>query len=231
MKPAPFEYAAPATVDEALALLAEHGDDATVLAGGQSLVPLLNFRLVRPALVVDLNHVAELDYVHENGSLRIGALARQAALVGRNDLLGLAARHVGHAQTRNRGTVCGSAAYADPSAQLPCALYALDARFHVRSAHGERVLDAVDFFRGYLTTALEPDELLVEIEVPRHDGPFGFAQYVRAHGDWPVAGVAVAGERVALLGAATTPVLLEDAELGDAWKRSLFEALVEEARP
>jgi CO/xanthine dehydrogenase FAD-binding subunit len=229
VKPAPFEYAAPETIDEALALLAEHGDDATVLAGGQSLVPLLNFRLVRPALVVDLNRIAELDYVHENGGVRIGALARQAALVGRDDLLGLAARHVGHAQTRNRGTVCGSAAYADPSAQLPCALYALDARFHLRSVRGSRTLAADDFFRGYLTTALEPDELLLEIEVPRGEGPFGFAQYVRARGDWPIAGVAVAGERTALLGADMTPVLRDDAELS-GWKRSLFDALVEEAR-
>ena len=231
MKPAPFDYAAPETLEEALALLAEHGDGATVLAGGQSLVPLLNFRLVRPALVVDVNRIDELAYVRdEGGVVRIGALARQRALAGRDDLLGLAARHVGHPQTRSRGTVCGSAAYADPSAQLPCALLALDARFQLRSARGARTISARDFFRGYLTTALEPDELLVEIEAPRPDGTLGFAQYVRAHGDWPVAGVAVAGERVALLGAAATPVLLEEAELGGGWKRALFDSLLEQAQ-
>jgi CO/xanthine dehydrogenase FAD-binding subunit len=230
MKPAPFDYAAPATLDEALELLAQYGDEATVLAGGQSLVPLLNFRLVRPTLVVDLNRIAELEYLRDDGVLRVGALARQAALVRRDDLLGLTARNVGHAQTRIRGTVCGSAAYADPAAQLPCALLALQARFHARSSRSVRVIEAADFFRGYLTTALEPDELLVEIEVPRHAGPFGFAQYARAHGDWPIAGVAVAGARVALLGAGSTPVPLEHAELGSGWKRALFDSLLEQAR-
>jgi CO/xanthine dehydrogenase FAD-binding subunit len=224
-----FDYVAPATLDEALDLLAQHGDEAAVLAGGQSLVPLLNFRLARPTLVVDLNRAVELDYVREDGALRIGALARQSALVGRDDLLGLAARHVGHPQTRSRGTVCGSAAYADPAAQLPCALLVLDARFHVRSARGARAVEAGDFFRGYLTTALEPDEVLVEIEVPSQAGRVGFAQHVRAHGDWPVAGVAVAGDRVAVLGAGPTPLRLEDADLGGGWKRALFESLLETA--
>jgi CO/xanthine dehydrogenase FAD-binding subunit len=228
VKPPPFEYAAPESLDEALALLAEHGDEAKVLAGGQSLVPLLNFRLARPALLVDVNRVSELDYLRENGSLRIGALARQAALARRDDLLGQAVRFVGHPQTRNRGTVCGSAAHADPAAELPCALLALDARFHVRSAaRGARTIAAGDFFAGYLTTALEPDELLVEIEVPPGDGPWAFAEHARVHGDWAIAGVARAGDRIAVLGAGLTPALVEDADLGSGWKRALFESLLE----
>ena len=146
MKPAPFEYAAPETVDEALGLL---GEDAKALAGGQSLVPMLNFRLARPELVVDINSVSELDYLRSgDGVLRIGALARQATLerdeaVARGwPLLRLATRLVGHPQIRNRGTVAGSVAHADPTAELPVALLTLEARMVARSARGERRLAA-----------------------------------------------------------------------------------------
>jgi CO/xanthine dehydrogenase FAD-binding subunit len=224
VKPAPFDYVAPRTLDEALGAL---GDDAKPLAGGQSLVPLLNFRLARPATIVDLNGVAELSYVRRSeGTLRIGALTRQAALersgvVERGwPLLTRAVAHVAHPAIRNRGTVGGSVAHADPAAELPVALAALDARFHVRSAaRGARAIDAGDFFQAPLMTALEPDELLVEIEVPPPpDGArSAFAEHARTHGDFALAGAAVvrAGTghaAIALLGAGPTPVRVPDAE-------------------
>lgn len=225
MKPPPFAYEAPRGLDEALALLAEHGDDAKVLAGGQSLVPLLNFRLARPALLVDVNRVPGLAYLRrEQGTLRIGALTRQAALersqlVARGwPLLREAVRHVGHPQTRNRGTVGGSVAHADPAAELPVALTALDARFHVRSRRGARTLAADELFVTHLTTSLEPDELLVEIEVPAPPAGarLGFAELALTHGDFALAGAAVVvapgRAAVALLGASDTPVRAPAAE-------------------
>jgi CO/xanthine dehydrogenase FAD-binding subunit len=224
MKPAPFDYVAPHSIAAALAAL---GEDAKPLAGGQSLVPLLNFRLARPATLVDLNGVAELAYIRRSeGTLRIGALTRQATLerssvVARGwPLLTKAVRHVAHPAVRNRGTVGGSVAHADPAAELPVALVALDARFHVRSAmRGARTIAAADFFEAPLMTALEPDELLVEIEVPPSpDGArSAFHEFARTHGDFALAGVAVvrAGTdhaAIALLGAGPTPVRVPDAE-------------------
>jgi carbon-monoxide dehydrogenase medium subunit len=222
VKPAPFDYVAPATLDDALALL---DDDSRPLAGGQSLVPLLNFRFARPARLVDLNRIPGLDYVREeHGSLLIGMLARQAQLSGAAwPLLVDAVNHVGHPQTRNRGTVCGSAAHGDAAAELPAALLALGARFHVRSATGARTVAAEDFFVGYLTTALAPDELLVEIEVPPHPPSWRFVEYARTHGDWAVVGAAVAGDRTALFGVADRPVLMPH-EVDDPWKRAFLEA-------
>ena len=204
-------------------------------------MPLLNFRLARPALLVDLNRVDGLAGIRKaNGSLWIGAMTRQAALERSTlvadgwPLLREAVRHAGHPQTRNRGTVGGSVAHADPAAELPCALAALDARFHVRSARGARMLRAEELFAGPLQTALDPDELLVEIEVPPlPDGArSGFAEHARTHGDFALAGVAVAGDRIGLLGVGPTPVVvssLADAEIADPWKRSLVEALYREA--
>jgi CO/xanthine dehydrogenase FAD-binding subunit len=216
VKPAPFEYLAPETLDDALALLDE---DSRPLAGGQSLVPMLNFRLARPARLIDLEHVGGLAYLDAGGdALRIGAMTRQATLE-RSDvvaalwpLLRDAVRHVGHLQTRARGTVGGSVAHADPKAELPVVLAALDARFHVRSATGARTLSAGELFQGPLMTALEPDELLVEIEVPGlPDGTrTGFAEHARTHGDFAVAGAAAVlapgRAALALLGAASVPV-------------------------
>jgi CO/xanthine dehydrogenase FAD-binding subunit len=223
VKPAPFEYSAPSSVDEALALL---DDDAKVLAGGQSLVPLLNFRLARPERIVDINRIEELAYIRadEDGTLRIGALARQAELersqlvAERWPLLAQAVRLVGHPQIRSRGTVCGSVAHADPTAELPVALTALDARFHVRSAGGARTLRAAELFAGPLTTSLAADELLAEIEVPAL--PAGarcaFREYARTHGDFAVAGAAVVlapgHAAIALLGAGFTPLRAPEAE-------------------
>jgi CO/xanthine dehydrogenase FAD-binding subunit len=223
VKPPRFDYRAPASVEEALPLL---GLDISVLAGGQSLVPLLNLRLAQPELVVDINGIAELDYIRaDDGPLRIGAMTRQVALERselvrrRWPLLYEAVRLVGHPQIRSRGTVGGSVAHADPAGELPVALTALDARFHLRSSAGARVLGASELFLGPLYTAREPDELLVEIEVPQQpEGTgSGFAEYARTHGDFATAGAAAvlapgghAG--IALLGAGPIPTRAEAAE-------------------
>jgi CO/xanthine dehydrogenase FAD-binding subunit len=224
MKPAPFEYIAPQSVAGALAAL---GEDAKALAGGQSLVPLLNFRLARPAMLVDLNAIDELSFVRKSGgTLHIGALTRQATLLRSSvvergwPLLRRAVAHVAHPAIRNRGTVGGSVAHADPAAELPVALTALDARFHVRSAQrGERTIGASDFFVAPLMTALAPDELLVEIEVPplRDGARAGFVEHARTHGDFAMAGAAVVRTgtehaAIALLGAGPTPLRVPDAE-------------------
>jgi CO/xanthine dehydrogenase FAD-binding subunit len=222
MKPAPFDYASPATVSEALALLDE---DSRPLAGGQSLVPMLNFRLARPARLVDLERVAGLERLEAHGDvLRIGAMARQAALersplvAERWPLLRQAVVQVGHPQIRSRGTVGGSVAHADPKAELPVALAALGARFHVRSPTSSRALTAGELFQGPLMTALEADELLVEIEVPAPPpgARTAFAEHARTHGDFAVAGAAVVAApghaAIALLGAEPVPVRAAEAE-------------------
>jgi aerobic carbon-monoxide dehydrogenase medium subunit len=191
-------------------------------------VPLLNFRFARPGRLVDLNRIEGLDYVREeDGSLLIGMLARQSALydVAGWPLLVDAVNHVGHPQTRNRGTVCGSVAHGDAASELPAAMLALGARMHVRSARSGRTIEAEDFFVGYLTTALQPDELLVEIEVPAQPERWRFVEYARTHGDWAVVGAAVAGDRTALFGVADRPVLAGSLdEVEDPWKRAFLEA-------
>lgn len=231
MKPAPFDYEAPGSLEAAVALLAERGADAKVLAGGQSLVPLLNFRLARPELLIDVNGIGELAYVRRGGGrLRIGAMTRQSAieespLVAEHwPLLTDAVRVLAHPQIRNRGTVGGSVAHADPSAELPVAFCALDATFHAVSARGRRAIAAGDFFRSHLTTALEQDELLVEIEVPALPPRTGhaFVEYARRHGDFGLGGaaalitLAVDGScqraAIALLGAGPVPVRADAAE-------------------
>ncbi len=243
MKPPRFEYDDPTSVDEVLALLAEHGDNAKLLAGGQSLVPLLNFRLARPERLIDLNRVDELSYVRrENGSLRIGAMTRQATLEKRcaapdqpgtvpdgpapDDcpLMTEALALVGHPQIRNRGTVGGSVAHADPAAELPVALCVLDARFHVRSARGTRTLAPGELFVTHLTTTLEPDKLLTEIEVPLAPprSAVAFEEFARRHGDFALGGAAVQlsvdetgscdEARIGLLAAAPTPLRVPTAE-------------------
>jgi len=231
VKPPPFEYDAPRTAEETTALLAEHGDEAKILAGGQSLVPLLNFRLARPERLIDINNVAELEYLRlEDESLRIGALVRHSGLERSEQvaravpLLHEAVRLVGHVQIRNRGTVGGSAAHADPAAELPVAFTALDAVFLVRSSRGERTLGASEFFVTHLTTALEPDELLVEISLPvppAHTGS-AFVEFARRHGDFALGGAAAlvtlneegtcAAASIALLAAAPTPLRAAAAE-------------------
>ncbi len=200
MKPAPFLYAAPDTLDEALALLAEHGDEAKPLAGGQSLVPMMNFRLARPAVLVDLNRLGELEFVRrgEDGGLRLGAMTRQARLerdrevAAASPLLAETVPYVAHPQIRNRGTVGGSLAHADPAAELPVVAVALRARLRLVKAGGERWVEAREFFRGLLTTALEPGELVAEMALspaaPRTG--WSFLEVARRHGDYAQAGVA-----------------------------------------
>ena len=247
MKPPPFDYDDPRSLSDALALLAKHGDDAKVLAGGQSLVPLLNFRLARPDRLVDINGVTELDYLRfENGTLRIGAMTRHSALERSEEvrqrvpLLTEAVRLVGHVQIRNRGTVGGSVAHADPAAELPVAFAALDARFHTHSQSGGRTLSADELFKTHLTTALRADELLTEVEVavPAPGTGFAFVEFARRHGDFALGGAAVLVglgtdgrcERaaVALLAAASTPLRRPGAE---AWLtgRELDEETAREA--
>jgi carbon-monoxide dehydrogenase large subunit len=240
VKPPPFEYHDPRDLDEALALLAEHGEEGKVLAGGQSLVPLLNFRLAHPEHVIDVNRVGGLDYVRRSdGALRIGAMTRQSTLEAaplvaqRWPMITEALEFVAHPQIRNRGTVGGSVAHADPAAELPVTCAALDARMHVRSSRGTRTIEWRDFFVTHLTTAMEPDELLCEVEFPALPDGAGTAitEYARRHGDFALGGAAVLldmdGETcrsasIALLGATDKPVRAEAAE------RSLAGARVDE---
>jgi len=200
MKPAPFDYFAPGTAEEALALLDEHGDAAKPLAGGQSLIPAMNFRLARPQVLVDLNRAADLSYIRsEKAGLAVGAMTRQRA-IERSDLvarvaplLAEAMPWIAHPQIRNRGTVGGSLAHADPSAELPAVALALEARFRARSAAGERSIAVADFFKGMLETALQPGELLVEVTLPALAPRTGtaFLEVARRHGDYALVGVAV----------------------------------------
>jgi carbon-monoxide dehydrogenase medium subunit len=257
MKPVAFRYAAPRSLDEALALLAEHGDDAKVLAGGQSLVPMLNFRLVRPAVLIDVNRIPAIGALEvARGALHIGAMVRTALLersplvAERWPLLREAARFVGHPAIRNRGTVGGSAAHADPQAELPTALLALGARFHLRSLRGSRVVAAADFFRDFYTTALAADELLMAIEVPSLAARTGaaFVEHARTHGDFAVAGVAATvtaghdgrctGASIAILGGGATPLcaaaaeaLLAGAAIDDATARAAGAAAASACDP
>src|SRR5437763_3491849 len=174
MKPAPFTYHAPATREEALELLAEYGYEAKVLAGGQSLVPSMNFRLAQPSILIDLNGVRDLFGIsaREDGGLRIGSMTRQrvversSLVAGRAPLISEAMPHVAHPQIRNRGTFGGSLAHADPAAELPALAVALDAQLRAQSKAGERLIPAVGFFLGIFTTALEAEEILVEVLVP-----------------------------------------------------------------
>jgi 2-furoyl-CoA dehydrogenase FAD binding subunit len=196
VKPAAIGYDRPETLDEALGLLEAHGADAKVLAGGQSLVPMLNMRLLRPARLVDINHVADLDNVAaEDRLLRVGALVRQAdPRLLELPLVAECVPHVGHFVTRNRGTVCGSVAHADPAAELPLALVVLDGSVVAASARGRRTIAASDFFLGHFTTQLEPDELVVETRWPRPNGGWGFAfeELSQRRGDFALCMVAVA---------------------------------------
>lgn len=201
MKPAPFKYHTPTTVSEALAHLAEYGYDAKVLAGGQSLIPMLNFRLAQPAVLVDLNKVSELFYIRpdKNGGLRMGAMTRQSqvehdALVAeRAPMIHEVMPQIAYPQIRTRGTFGGSLAHADPSAELVAACIARDARFRLRGQSGERWVSAEEFFVGLFTTVLEPDELLVEVVLPPMPprGGWSFSQITRRHHDFCIAGVAV----------------------------------------
>ena len=200
MKPPRFDYVRAASVDEAIEVLAEHGDDARVLAGGQSLVAMLNMRLLAPEVIIDISRVPELATIARTGdTIEIGAAVTQAA-VQRFDglavhlpLIARALPFVGHYQTRARGTVCGSIAHADPSSELPLCLAALDGEVVLRSARGTRVLAAADFQRDVLTTACEPDEMIVAVRFPLHTPGAGcaFTEFGIRHGDFAIVAVAV----------------------------------------
>ena len=200
MKPAPFDYYAPTTVEQALALLAEHGYEAKVLAGGQSLVPMMNFRLVEPSVLVDLNSIPDLGYIQadEDGGVRIGALTRHyqvevdPLVAARMPLLHEAVPRIGYPQIRRRGTMGGSLCHADPSAELVAVSVALNGRFRLRSPKGERWVTAQDFFIGLFTTVLEPDELMVEVALPPMPARTGvsFMEVARRLHDFALVGLA-----------------------------------------
>ena len=199
MKPAVFSYSAPETIEEAVGLLADHGPEAKVLAGGQSLTPLLNFRLARPARIIDINRVDGLSYIASNGSLRIGALTRLTEVeesgeaAAGHPILNRAVSCIGHRAIRNRGTVGGSLAHNDPAAELPALLLALGAEAAARSPRGERTLPVQDLIGElFFETNLAPDELLTEIRIPAmaESSGWGFQELARRHGDFALAGAA-----------------------------------------
>jgi carbon-monoxide dehydrogenase medium subunit len=235
VKPPLFDYHAPGDADEAVALLGRYGGEAKLLAGGQSLVPLLNFRLSRPAALVDLNRIPALAYIREaDGHVAFGAMTRQRTIefsgvvASRLPLLREATRWVGHLPIRSRGTIGGSIAHADPSAEYPAVLTVLDGEVIVRGARRQRVIRAGDLFQTYLTTSLGPDEMVVEVRLPAMEPGAGWAfeEFARRHGDFALIGVAAvllgeSGEsierrcrqaRLAVAGAGPVPVRLRDAE-------------------
>lgn len=198
MKPAPFNYFAPASLEEALALKAQHGEEAKALAGGQSLIPAMNFRVAQPAILVDLNRIASLRDIRKNGALTIGAMTTQSTaeknpLVAEHvPLLHEALPNIAHPQIRNRGTIGGSVAHADPAAELPVVCLALGARMLAQSQSGERWIEAQEFFSGLFSTALAADELLTAVEFPLVEERTGYAflEVARRHGDYAMAGLA-----------------------------------------
>jgi aerobic carbon-monoxide dehydrogenase medium subunit len=230
VKPPRFDYHAARSVEEAVDLLARYGGDAKVLAGGQSLMPMLNFRLARPAALVDVNRIPGLAYVREDdGTLALGAMTRQRAIefspvvARRLPLLVEATRWVGHLPIRSRGTIGGSLAHADPSAEYPAVLTALDGEVVAQGPRGRRTLKPSDLFETYLTTSLAPDEVLVEVRLPAAPAGAGhaFEEFARRHGDFAIVGIAAmivrdggrcVSARLATAGAGPVPVRLRAAE-------------------
>ena len=248
MKPAPFEYHRPTSLAATFDLLDRYGDDGRILAGGQSLVPTLNMRLVMPRAVIDINRLPGLDAIRVTPEgLVIGALARHEALEGsalvreHAPLIAAAMPHVGHAAIRTRGTLGGSLALADPAAELPACAVALDATIRVESRRGRRDVAAADFFRGIYTTALGPGEIVTEVVVPRAAPEWrsGFEELARRRGDFAlaglaarvrVAGVAVGEARFVFFGVGTAPVRARGAEAALAGRRADAGALAAAGR-
>lgn len=254
MKPAPFRYVLPTSVEEAVRARTEY-DDTVVLSGGQSLVPTLNFRLANPDAVIDLRRVPGLSGITvDDGWVRVGAMTRQRdlelhdAAATANPLLRETLGYVAHPVVRNRGTVGGSIAHADPAAELPCLLTALDGEVKVAGTEGSRTIPASELFEFIMTTSLAPDEIVTEVGFPVLPPSTGwsFVEFARRHGDFALAGVAVAGGRVAACGVASTPVRLtaveeavaagesprDAAQLADAtgeYEKHLLVGLVERA--
>jgi 2-furoyl-CoA dehydrogenase FAD binding subunit len=230
VKPVNFDYYRPDTVAEALALLAEHGEEARVIAGGQSLMAMLNLRLAAPSALIDIAQLEELAYCRESGGhLEIGAAFTQARLFDHPGLaqsvplLAQALPHVGHFQTRNRGTICGSLAHGDPSSELPLCLATLEGEVVLRSLRGERVLSAADFQTGLLATARAPDELVVAARYPlrRPGAGYAFAEVARRHGDFAIVSLAASAHegrlRLGVGGVADRPAARE-------WERAPDQA-------
>jgi carbon-monoxide dehydrogenase medium subunit len=249
MKTAPFEYHAPRTVDEVLSLLAEHGDEAKVLAGGQSLVPLLAMRLARPSQLVDINEVDDLSFIRalDGSGVAFGALTRErdaerSSLVHEQlPLMTDALPLVGHVSIRNRGTIGGSIAHADASAELPAVAVITEADMVVRSAAGERLVPAEEFFAGHFTTSMADDELLTEVRIPSGPAGAGWAFYeiARRHGDFALVGVAamvsLEGDRIddarlALIGVADRAVRAPDAEAALRGQSATLDTFADAAR-
>ena len=249
MKPPRFDYVAPSSLDEALGILDQHGEQAKVLAGGQSLVPLLNFRLARPACLVDLNEIGGLDGIRmDGGDLVIGAMARQRAVEtsplvrAHCPLLAEAMPLIGHVQIRNRGTFGGSVAHADPASELPAVIAALDGDLVVKSASGRRVLKPDQFFVSYFTTALDPNELLTSVRLPALPPRTGtaFLEMSRRHGDFALVGVAATLTvddtgvctrcALALTGVGRTPVVPREAAAALIGRTPTSDAIAEVGR-
>jgi 2-furoyl-CoA dehydrogenase FAD binding subunit len=198
VKPRPFDYVQPDMAEEAIALLAEYGDDARILAGGQSLIPMLNLRLIDPQVLIDISRIKGLDAIRDLGDkIEVGAAVTQNKLMAwpelkqKLPLVAAALPYVGHFQTRNRGTVCGSIAHADPSSELPLALAVSDGEVVLRSKRGERVLPAAEFQQDMLTTARAADELVAAVRFPVTNGQgVGFHEIARRHGDFAIIAVA-----------------------------------------
>lgn len=233
MKAAAFEYHRPRNITQALSLLREFGEEGKILAGGQSLMPLMNFRLARPAHLIDINFIKGLDRIRrDQGTIKVGCLARQSRLLSDPvikeacPLVADAAACIGYEQTRNRGTLCGSLAHADPAAELPAVLLALDGFVTVGNVTAKRDVAAGEFFQSYLTTALAGDEMVLEASIPEIPPGAGwsFMEYARRFGDFAIVGVAVvlaterdriAGASIALTGVGETP-----------WRERQIEALL-----
>jgi CO/xanthine dehydrogenase FAD-binding subunit len=230
MKPAQFDYIAPATVEEAAAALAASDGDGKIIAGGQSLMPMINFRLVKPSILIDINRIAGLDRIEFDGTcLRIGATARHHMtatdpIIKRHlPVIHDAMHHVAHMTVRNRGTFCGSVAHADPAAEMPLITRFLDGTVVAVSERGERRIAAADFFAGSLVNTLQQDELVVAVEIDAidQDAGWGFEEFARRHGDFALAcfattlrieNGAATGVRVGMMGVGETPLRLREIE-------------------
>lgn len=241
MIPAAFDYVRAGSAEEAIALIGQHGDEAKFLAGGHSLLPLMKLRLAQPSVLVDIGRVSDLSYIRDAGDhIAIGALTRHmdvensAVLHEHAPLLAHAAGHVGDPQVRHRGTIGGSIAHADPASDLPATTLALDATYVAQGPNGTREIAAGDFYEGYLTSALAPDEMLTEIRVPKMQGAgWSFQKFNRRAQDWAIVGVAAwrrnGDSRVALVNMGSTPILAAAVSAALAGGASIEEAAAQAA--
>jgi CO/xanthine dehydrogenase FAD-binding subunit len=251
MKPAAFDYVIADSIDMAVASLADGGGDAKIIAGGQSLVPMLNFRLIRPSVLIDINRIGDLAFIEEAGNkIRVGALTRHYQLetspvIARHlPVLASAMTHVAHLAIRNRGTIGGSLSHADPAAELPMMALLLDAELHIASASGKRTIAARDFFVGALTVDLARDDIVTEIVLPKLPPKtgWGFEEVARRSGDFALAAAAatltlsaglISQARIALTGVGATPVRAGQAEallVGQALEPGLIDRIIDAVR-